>query len=171
MRLLAHKTDLRALLSAGLLLIVLASAGAQESYDFRGWPGEFEGETLKRKPIGLREHHILRNLQGRAGLFTAGRSELLYRWTPEIGAALRSARIPLTDHGYRLGEPGRVEREGEPWSCFLAAKGLDKLQVCERITDDRGQVWTDFGEWLREAKAARTRPPWQAVTLFEPMER
>lgn len=157
------------------LSIALCLAGGpigrgQTETAFSGWPGEIDGKRLERRPFTPLHYRILRGFPGRAGLFGGEDVEVLYRWSPQVTNTLRSVHQAFREEGYRTSERASAERDGVEWTCFLASKGLDRIRICERLYDTKDRTWSDFDDWLLEAKAARTRPPWWAVAVIEPVD-
>lgn len=152
------------------LLVVGDVAKAQTETAFTGWPGEIQGKRLNRLPFRTLEYRALRGFPGRAARFGGDGVEVLYRWSPQVTNLLRSVRRAYVEEGYRVGETSADERDGVEWNCFEARKGLDSLRICERIYDTQDRSWSRFDDWLLEAKAARTRPPWWAVAVIETID-
>jgi len=156
-------------------LIALCGAGrtaAQYTDLFAGWPGDFEGERLRRDPMTRLDQRLLKQFPGRFAHFRTDSAEVLFRWTPQSTRALRVSREVYAYNRFRLTPSSVTERPGSgPWLCFEAEKGLDRLRICEQITDAKGKRWSDFDSWYEEAVEARvTDPPWTAVTIIEPID-
>jgi hypothetical protein len=67
----------------------------------------------------------------------------------------------------------RVDRHGESWRCFRAARNGRHLQVCERIFDAQNGRWTDASSWYWSAlfgASQQASGPWWAVTRVEAEE-
>lgn len=150
----------------------MAKRAAAQSDLFKGWPGEFDGERLRRLPMTLREQRLLKGFPGRFGRFESDSLEVIFRWSPQSTRSLRTSREVFAYDRFVLTPSELRERPtGGEWTCFEAEKGLDRLRICERITDEEGNAWADFDAWYEEAVEARiTRPPWTAVTVIERLD-
>lgn len=150
----------------------IAPVAAQYTDLFRGWPGDFEGQRLRRKPLTLTDQRLLKGFVGRFSRFESDSAEILFRWSPQSTRSLRTSREVFDYERFRLTPSEVMERpDGGSWLCFEAERGLDHLRICERISDEQGRVWTDFDRWYEEAVEARsTDPPWTAVTVVERLD-
>ncbi|MCB0321129.1 MAG: hypothetical protein KDD60_09400, partial [Bdellovibrionales bacterium] len=63
--------------------------------------------------------------------------------------------------------PLQIDREQHSWGCFLAIRESEKLQVCEIISDEFGNSWSDTSSWYWNAILSRTVGPWWATTVAE----
>ena len=76
--------------------------------------------------------------------------------------------------GYRIAaQQLELDREQNLWRCFEAtqnaASGGQRLRVCERIVDAKGQGFTDTSAWYWAAVMGQSQGPWQAITVARPL--
>ena len=62
-------------------------------------------------------------------------------------------------------QPIAVDEHGHRWSVFHAAKAGEKLEVRERIYNQRGESWTDVSAWWWQAAMGKSQGPWWAETV------
>ena len=60
-------------------------------------------------------------------------------------------------------------RQQQLWRCFEAVRGAQRLRVCERIVDARGNGFTDTSAWYWAAALGQSQGPWQAITVARPL--
>ena len=62
-------------------------------------------------------------------------------------------------------QPIAIDEQGRRWSVFLAAKGSERMEVRERIYNQRGDAWTDVSSWWWQAALGKSQGPWWAETV------
>ncbi len=132
------------------------------------WPATWEGEPIRQIPLTEREVIFNRNFPGQVAKFTDGRRELILRWVTKGTRQLHSSSDCFRGTGYSVSpRPATFDAQGARWSCFAAERGRHRLLVRERITDERGQEWTDVSAWFWSVILRQTEGPWMAVTVIE----
>jgi len=53
------------------------------------------------------------------------------------------------------------------WRCFVAERNGERVRVCERIVDARGEGFVDASSWFWAATLGRSSGPWRAMTRVE----
>jgi hypothetical protein len=76
--------------------------------------------------------------------------------------------------GYRIAaQQLELDRQRQLWRCFEATRGEagsgQRLRVCERIVDAKGQGFTDTSAWYWSAAMGQSQGPWQAITVARPL--
>ncbi len=138
---------------------------------FPGWPSQFEGERLHRVRLSDQERKFSEGFPGRIAGFTAGRRKVVIRWITRSTRKLHPAADCYRGLGYRARPmPLWVDARNRTWSSFDATK-LGTLRVRERIHDTQGNTWADVSAWYWAAVLGRTKGPWWAVTVAEPIGR
>jgi len=166
-------------LALSLLLSVCAFAAlaplwfsSEKKINVRGqntgaFPQTFEGLALKELPLSEREKFFLEDFPGSVGRFSDGRREIIVRFVTEATRKLHPATDCFRAIGYQTKPlPLRVDGEGKRWGCFSAVKSGEELNVCERISDDAGNEWTDVSAWYWAA-LIETNGEWRAITVAE----
>ena len=62
-------------------------------------------------------------------------------------------------------QPIAVDEQGRRWSVFIAKKGVERMEVRERIYNQHGESWTDISSWWWQAAFGRSKGPWWAETV------
>ena len=124
------------------------------------------------QPLALdeRTRGYAEGFAGELGVYERGGATLTLR---SVGVATRRLH-PAADcyraWGFRIQELPLVrDGAGRHWSRFAAERDGVALEVRERISDGEGGSWTDHSSWYWAAALGRTRGPWQAVTVAEPV--
>jgi len=137
------------------------------AHNFSGFPATFEGFALEELPLTEREKFFLEDFPGKVGRFSDGKREIVIRFVTEATRKLHPASDCFRAIGYATKPlPLKVDGEGKRWSCFLAAKADEQLNVCERIYDFSGGEWTDVSAWYWSA-LNETNGEWWAITVAE----
>jgi len=140
------------------------------SANFPGWISEWRGAPLRRLPLGWREGNFTERFPGQVAQFTDGRRRILIRYTARPAWTLRQASVCLRDAGFEVQSlPDELEETGERWACWKAWNSHERWLVRERISDTNGGQWTDVTSWYWSAAYGRSRGPWWALTIFEPL--
>lgn len=139
--------------------------------EFNGWPKTFEGQLLYPLSMSDWELKFAQGFPGRIAKFSDGQNQILVRWIKHETRQLHSLKDCLRGAGYSVSERGLALRAGgERWSSFSASKPGSTLAVRERITDSKGDSWTDVSEWYWSALTGRTHGPWLSVSVIEEAE-
>ena len=136
---------------------------------FPGWPADFEGAALTQLPLSPIEQRFGQNFPGRVGRFTDGRREVILRWVAGATRKLHPAADCFKANGYALVPQPILVKDGERWSGFSAARGMQKFEVRERIVDANGAQWSDVSAWYWAVQLGQTTGPWWAVTVAQTM--
>lgn len=153
--------------AAPFVLTKEISPKAETVAPFRGFPAQFEGIALRELPLTGREHFFLEDFPGEIGRFTDGRREIVIRRVTEATRKLHPAADCFKAIGYETKPlPMKSNESGKRWSCFSAVKTDEHLRVCERISDDAGNEWTDVSAWYWAA-LGETNGEWWAFTVAE----
>jgi hypothetical protein len=150
---------------APLAMTRAGPAGAFEASDAE-WPLAWQGQALRPLALSAVEHRFAERFPGRIARFAvADDSELVLREVRRATRMLHPAADCWRGLGWRI-EATRLEHDGGAalWRCFEARKDGQRVRVCERIVDARGQAFTDTSAWFWAASLGRSHGPWQAVT-------
>ncbi|MFH1116782.1 MAG: hypothetical protein V1792_22935 [Pseudomonadota bacterium] len=135
---------------------------------FPGWPAEFHGKPLVQLPMSEREKSFASGFPGRIATLGDGKRTIIMRWVTKPTRKLHPASHCFKGFGYNVRPlPIRIDGQGRHWSCFEAESNGRRLLVYERISDDRGNAWTDVSAWYWAALLRRTRGSWWAVTVAD----
>ena len=133
----------------------------------QGFPVEFENRKLTELSLSERERYFLQEFPGSIGRFTDGHREIVIRQVTEATRKLHPAKDCFAATGYETKPlPLKIDASGRHWACFSAIKNDETLRVCERITDEEGNEWTDVSAWYWSA-LSRTDGNWLAYTVAE----
>lgn len=160
-----------AAVSAALPWLAPRSSEAAVHAAFKGFPGRIEGRAITRLEMSAREAAFARDFPGRIGRFTDGEREIIVRWVASPTRRLHPAADCLRGIGYAVTPaPMRRTAEGALQSCVRAAKGADRLLVCEHVTDGAGRSWSDVSAWYWHALFAGEGGSWWSVVVARPEE-
>ncbi len=135
---------------------------------FPGWPAEFQGKPIEQLPLSGREKSFASGFPGRVATFTDGSRRIIMRWVTKPTRKLHPASRCFKGIGYDVRPlPIRINNQGRHWSCFEAKKNGRHLLICERISDNSGNAWTDVSAWYWSALLNETRGSWWAFTVVE----
>lgn len=151
-------------------LAVRSTAAAPSSRAAPEWPVAWDGRVLRPLALSAVEMRFAARFPGHIARLTDGEQVLVLR---EVRAPTRMLH-PATDCyrglGYRITQ-AQLERDAQArlWRCFVAERDGQRLRVCERIVDARGQAYTDASSWFWAATLGQSTGPWQAVTMARAM--
>lgn len=140
----------------------LATLPAQE------WPREIDGEALRPLALTAVEQRFAQKFPGRIGRFEADGDVWVLRDVARPTRALHPAADCFRGLGYRI-EQARLHSDADArlWRCFVAERSGERLRVCERIVDARGEGFVDASSWFWAAALGRSNGPWRAMTKVE----
>ena len=132
------------------------------------WPGEIEGRALSPLPLSQRDVRFAQDFPGQIREFTDGRRDYILRCVNAPTRMLHSTADCLRGSGFAVKlQPIWRDSSGVQWTCLTATRGLKRLRVRERISDQAGNGWTDFSAWYWNAILKKSAAPWLAVTILE----
>ncbi len=157
------------LIAALLPLLPRPGAAPTQEPPFPGWPAAYDGPAWRELELDARERRFFGGFPGRTTRRTDGERTVLLRWVLEPTRRLHPAQECYRGLGFDLRAlPLQVEH-GATWSAFVATRGAARWLVRERIFDAQGGEWTDVSSWFWSGLTGRSRGPWFAVTLVEPL--
>jgi hypothetical protein len=170
-----HKRDAwlaRLGLVMGLAACALAPLGRESGATSRDsqaapeWPVAWEGRPLRPLALGAFETRFAARFPGHIARMTDGERTLVLREVCEPTRMLHPAADCYRAIGYSIAE-AHLERDERQqlWRCFIAERGGQRLRVCERIVDARGEAFTDASSWFWAAALGQSTGPWRAVTI------
>jgi hypothetical protein len=139
---------------------------------FQEWPSEWDGAPLRPLALGEVEQRFAEHFPGAIARLSDGRRMLVLRRVDSATRMLHPATDCYRALGYRIAQ-ARLERDlhARLWRCFVAERpGGQKLRVCERIVGAEGDAFTDTSAWYWAAAGGRSKGPWQAATLAQPID-
>ena len=141
---------------------VLHSGAAHE------WPTQIDGDTLRPLALTAIEQRFANQFPGHIGRFEAGGDVWVLRDVARPTRALHPAGDCFRGLGYRI-EQTRLLNDGDArlWRCFIAERNGERVRVCERIVDARGEAFVDASSWFWAATLGRSNGPWRAITRVE----
>lgn len=144
------------------------TAAASVADAFPGFPARFEGRDLTALPLTAREAAFAEGFPGRIGRFSDGRREILLRWVATPTRKLHPAADCLEAAGYRI-TPLPLQRaaDGRAMSCQAARQDGRTLRVCELVTAESGESWSDVQAWYWSTLLARRPPAVWSVVIAE----
>ena len=160
---------LAALLTAALW--PLAGRGASDSAGLvvpHEWPREWDGDALRPLALTAVEQRFAERFPGHIGRFAAEGRVWVLRDVAQPTRALHPASDCFRGLGYHIDHTD-LQREGEArlWRCFVAERDGERVRVCERIVDARGQQFIDASSWFWAALLGHSSGPWRAMTRVE----
>lgn len=143
-----------------------ADAGARASVAAPEWPVAWEGRPLRPLALGAFEARFAERFPGHIARMTDGEHTLVLREVREPTRMLHPAADCYRAIGYSIADT-RLERDGQSqlWRCFVAERDGQRLRVCERIVDAKGEAFTDASSWFWAAALGQSTGPWRAVTV------
>ena len=137
------------------------------------------GAALRPLALGAVEQRFALGFPGQIARLTDGHAQLVWRQLHQPTRMLHPATDCYRAAGWRTSGEQLERRVGVDndnsnnkaalWRCFTAARGGQRLRVCERIEDAAGQGYTDASAWYWAALAGQSTGPWQAVTVARPL--
>jgi hypothetical protein len=134
------------------------------------WPTAWEGRALRPLALSAVETRFAARFPGHIARLTDGEQVLVLREVREPTRMLHPAVDCYRGLGYRIAQ-AQLERDADRrlWRCFVAEREGQRLRVCERIVDARGQAFTDASSWFWAAQLGQSDGPWQSITTARPM--
>ena len=134
------------------------------------WPLEWRGQALQPLARSAVEARFAERFPGRIARFRLGDGgqELVLREVQRPTRMLHPAADCWRGIGWQVG-PARLvnDEQAALWRCFEASRAGQRVRVCERIVDARGQAFADASAWYWAAALGQSTGPWQAVTRVE----
>ena len=129
-----------------------------------GWPLSFSGEDLRPVPLSARGAELAAGFPGEIKVFACGRQTVIFRSIEQATRRLHPAADCYRAGGYEIKYyPFYTDLRGLRWGATEAIRGAERLQIRERIFDDRGNSWTDVSTWYWAALMGKTAGPWWSV--------
>lgn len=132
------------------------------------WPLAFDGEALRPLALSDVERRFASRFPGAIGRFASGDATWILRRVERPTRMLHPATDCYRGLGYAIRAERLVAGPHGLQRCFEAARGDDRLGVCERIVDADGASFTDTSAWYWAALLGRSRGPWLATTRAGP---
>jgi hypothetical protein len=134
------------------------------------WPREWQGRPLRPLVLSDVEQRFARRFPGEMARLTDDRHIVVLRRVTQPTRMLHPAADCYRALGYAVADI-QLEQASDHllWRCFVASRAGQKLRVCERIEDAKGQGWTDSSSWYWAAALGQSQGPWQAVTVARPL--
>lgn len=163
---------MKLLVAAGLAACALAplaqrsAVGSTPDRAAPEWPNKWEGRAVRPLALSPVEARFAARFPGHITRLTDGEQVLVLRTVHAPTRMLHPAADCYRGLGYRI-EQAQLERDAHErlWRCFVAARDAQRLRVCERIVDARGQAYTDASSWFWGATLGQSTGPWQAITI------
>jgi len=129
-------------------------------------PSQWDGRALRPLALGAVEQRFASHFPGQIAKLTDGAQVLVWREVDRPTRMLHPAADCYRGLGYRI-DDAQLERDAHDrlWRCFVASLHGQRVRVCERIVDARGQAFTDASSWFWAAELGQSTGPWQAVTI------
>jgi hypothetical protein len=139
------------------------------------WPTHFRGQPLTQLPPTALEARFAARFPGAVARFTDGEQLLIVRHVRQPTRLLHPASDCFRAAGFEVAAAqAAVDAQGARWRCFTAARGAERLRVCERISESlheaEAAAWTDVSAWFWDAQLRRRAPAWWAVTVVTPID-
>lgn len=143
-----------------------AEASSRDRQAAPEWPVVWEGRPLRPLALGAFETRFASRFPGHIARMTDGERTLVLREVREPTRMLHPAADCYRAIGYAIAD-AHLERDAQQqlWRCFIAERGGQRLRVCERIVDAKGEVFTDASSWFWAAALGQSTGPWRAVTI------
>ena len=134
------------------------------------WPTMINGMKVLPVDSLVEETAFAADFPGHMKRFTDGRNSYFVRVVTRETRQLHPSSDCFRGLGYSIEpQPLVVTAAGEQWSSFEASKQGRKYLVLERIHDEAGNSWTDVSQWYWSACFNKTKGPWWAVTIAQPL--
>jgi len=128
------------------------------------WPLALDGERLRPLAASAVDRRFAARFPGAIGRFASEDATWILRRVDRPTRMLHPATDCFRGLGYAIRTERLVAGPRGLQRCFVATREGAALDVCERIVDADGQVFTDASAWYWSAILGRTRGPWFAVT-------
>ena len=147
-----------------------SAAASSTAASHAEWPSQWQGQPLRPLALSAVEQRFASRFPGRIGRFTDGEQMVVLRDVQQPTRMLHPAADCYRGLGYRIAQ-AQLERDSTEglWRCFIAEREGQRLRVCERIVDARGEVFTDASSWFWAAQLGQSTGPWRAVTIARPL--
>jgi exosortase/archaeosortase family protein len=131
------------------------------------FPTTFEGKPLQELELTERENFYLNEFPGEIKRFSDGNREIIVRYVTNATRKLHLSTDCFSAIGYAIKPlPIKIDETEQKWACFNANKGVESLNVCERIYTENGESWTDVSAWYWSAISNDNKDYW-AITVAE----
>ncbi len=129
-------------------------------------PSQWQGAPLRVMALSEAEQRFAQRFPGQIARMTDGQQVLVLRTVHTPTRMLHPAADCYKGLGYRISqEQLQQDAQQQLWRCFNATRTTQRLRVCERIVDTRGQGFTDTSAWYWAAQMGQSTGPWQALTV------
>jgi exosortase/archaeosortase family protein len=143
---------------------------ASVSQEAPAWPTQFEGKLLAVLPLTDKERAFAQGFPGQIARFSDGESEIIIRWVKEATRLLHPASDCFKGLGYSISVlPLKRASDGTVMGCFIASRDGVRLQVCEQVRNDKGQVWADASSWYWAAFWGGVQTPSWSYVVAKPL--
>ena len=133
-------------------------------------PASWQGQALRPLALSEVEQRFARQFPGTLARMTDGRQVLVLRAVQRPTRMLHPAADCYRALGYAIARQQlQLDAKQRLWRCFEAARSGQRLRVCERIVDARGDGFTDASAWYWAALLGQSQGPWQALTVASPL--
>jgi hypothetical protein len=120
------------------------------------WPTQWHGQSLQPLAMSAVEHRFAAQFPGRIARFAvADGGELVLRDVNRPTRMLHPAADCWRGIGWRI-DATRPSTDGS-----------QRVRVCERIVDAKGNAFTDTSAWFWAASLNQSAGPWRAITRVE----
>lgn len=135
-------------------------------------PTHWQGQPLRPLALSEVEARFAQRFPGTLSRMTDGSQVVVLRRVFQPTRMLHPAADCYQGLGYSISaQQLELDAQQQLWRCFGAAKGGQRLRVCERIVDATGQGFTDASAWYWSAALGQSTGPWQAITTATPLSR
>lgn len=133
-----------------------------------GWPDTFAGEALRPVALTVRQAELAAGFPGEIKVFLAGHQTVIYRCITQATRQLHPAADCYRAGGYEIKYlPAYTDHQGLRWGACEASRGAERMQIHERIFDNRDHSWTDVSTWYWAALMGRTTGPWWSIVTVD----
>lgn len=133
-------------------------------------PQHWQGAALRPLALSEVEQRFARRFPGTLARLTDGEQVLVLRSVQRPTRMLHPAMDCYRASGWHIAQQRlQLDAEQRLWRCFEAARGAQRLLVCERIVDAAGAGFTDTSAWYWSALLGQSPGPWQALTVARPL--
>lgn len=140
---------------------------AKQNWAFDRW--NISKKTLYQLPLSPIEERFAIGFPGYIGRFTDGNTVWVVRHISQSTRMLHAASDCYRGLGYKISNARVISQANNTrWRCFTAER-QNKLQVCERIFDNKGSEWTDVSSWYWQSLFESGKHEWWAVTQVNNM--
>ena len=133
-------------------------------------PATWDGHAWRPLAQDAVELRFAARFPGRIARLTDGEQVMVWREVTTPTRMLHPAADCYRGLGYHIAQQRlQLDDEQHLWRCFDAARGGQRLAVCERIVDAKGAGFTDASAWYWAALTGQSSGPWQAITVATPL--